>query len=313
MRKFSPIALITLALILSGCDQDFATLDFGSSVQANSGYGVKQIYQEELAELLLAENIKPSLIDLKPEGKSLVLATSIINGIEDAQKAALKVALENIIAYRTAPAEIKFTLRLEEVESKLASAEDVAKLKTEYSAKVKAEKVLIGVNYGIQDIMMSAFEGTNTSKSEAFCSVRLALEPALPFFGLDVVRDEQGEATDYVLLRTSKNSYGQYRIPTDIRIDQPELQSLLKSKKILMLTELTSGGINGNPFNRKGMNAIEVRLGSLGEIEHENRNVDYWVLTNLKGKCRTMAADLGRPFSFTMGDSLDRLENAVFY
>ncbi|KFE51995.1 hypothetical protein [Pseudomonas syringae] len=65
-------------------------------------------------------------------------------------------------------------------------------------------------------------------------------------------------------------------------------------------------------------NQVSVRVGSLGgysEDYYESQRsgkLSYEVYKELESKCQTMAAGLGRPFTFHFGDGLDRLKAVIY-
>ena len=313
--------LVALTILLSGCDNDFAALEFGQSVTTErsvyngSGNTIKPVYRDHLDALLRAEGIDPELVDMRADqasrGLSVVLSTPIFGGISAEQQGTIKQALQNIIVGRTTPLGVHLTLRPNDMQTESAKyRQDAAALAQEYTTNLQVKDVQIGVSYGIADMLNSVMAGSKENKGEAFCSVSMTVDPQLPFIDLKVITSADGQPT-HALVKNYKNAYTRYSIPVDIVIAQPDLQAKLASHEIQMSTDITHS--SAGHLNRKGTKELELQLGTLGEITHEHTKVGYLTHGKLEEKCRQMAAAAGRPFSYHMGDSLDRLTAVSFY
>ncbi|WP_330959337.1 hypothetical protein [Photobacterium sp. 53610] len=321
MYKFSHIGIIGLTLVLGGCGNDVnvARLNFDRPVadgfSLNDDEKIQQVYLDGLHQIFKEAGIAPEVVkihfdDEKRNVRSLLLSTSEKNKITETQKASIQSAFEKILADKKSTMNVRFLLRPEDMETEKAEyREEAARLKKEFTTELTVKEVMVGISYSMMDSFLMAMQGTTQTEGEAFCTVAMTLSPALPFSAIVVDhKDEKPVGMSVVRSR--------YAVPTDIRLAYPHLQAKLDNHQILLSTEIT----NNSPREslrriqgRGGMNQLEIELGSLGTVRHEYGKVDYSTSSSLDQRCRNMAAQLGRPFTFTMGDSLDRLESVTFY
>lgn len=321
MRRSLTYCCIAPILLLAGCGSDFATLEFDTSVRADAmqrgSSSAEQIatgYREGLIELLTEQGIDLGDIDMEvpaSRGNTIVLSTPAFGGLEESQKDALHNALQAIIEARDNPFEVTFSLLPDDIDTTSSEVrQKVAELPQEYTARLEVKDVMIGVSYGIGDMLQSVLTGTGQSQSVASCNVSLAVEPRLPFYDLRLF-DSDPESSGYRLTKNLRSSYSRDHIPVDIAVNHSELQALLVSGDAVMSTNLTNSSESFR--NNRGIRQLELLLGSLGQIRHEQATVDFSSHVSIKSRCREMAASLGRPFSNKMGDSLDRLSSVSFH
>lgn len=320
MRQLSRVTLLVTVLLLAGCNSDFATLTFGDRVSDGLNYEtgdrIKQVYHDEIGRLLKEVGIEDGAVRILENEDdstrtSLILTTDRFGGISDEQKKQVVEALKKHIADRKETLGAIFTLQRDQMSQDMRryALEDAANLDPEYSLRLKPDDVLIGTSYGLRDMFAAAMEGRKDATSEATCSVALKVLASTPFRSIDVA-SEDGSLAKVSLTRLYSSRYGIYRIPATVTLDQPELQTRLDNREIFLSTQLSNGAMS--PLDKRPMSQVELFVGSLGEITHENAKVSYYEHAHLKQRCRDMAAGLGRPFSFTFGDSLDRLEAVAF-
>lgn len=316
MRKSRIVLLLISVFVLSGCDKDFATLIFAESVYPDlGGKGYKLVYREQLDLLLHKQGIDPAQVSMRTEanGRELILETPLFGGLEPPQMALLQQALQKIIDQRDQGLKVEFTLRPDDlVSDKPEYHQQAAGLPLRYPVNLKVSKPLIGLSYGFRNKLYAIAQGTENEKrtQEMSCYIAFTVEPALTFYGLDNERSESGEITGSYLTKTYRSSYTRYDIPVDIQVQEPRIQRHLDEKKIFFSTQLTHGRYR---INRKGITELELYIGSMGEVEHVNGQVNYLKHRKLKKQCQEMAVSFGRPFTYTMGESLDRLQKISFY
>ncbi|MDO6707577.1 hypothetical protein [Photobacterium sp. 1_MG-2023] len=326
MDNFSRIGLMGLTLVLSGCGNDdvnFARLSFDHSVvdedYRRDDNTIQQVYMDGLHQIFKEAGIAPEDVKIhfdeeKLDSSSLLLSTSEKKQMTEAQKVAVQNALEQILADKKRTMTVRFSLRPEEMKTdKKEYREEAARLNKEYTTELTVKDVMVGISYNMLDSLLMAMQGTKRNEGEAFCTVALTLSPVLPFSGL-VVNDKDEQPVSTSLIRG--HGYYAYTVPADIQLGDPHLQTKLDNSQIYLSTEITNSSqryILRHNQGKRGLRQLEIELGSLGPVNHEYGKVTDYVSSSLDQKCRKMAAEFGRPFSFSMGDSLDRLSSVAFY
>ena len=326
MFRFSQVVLIGLAALLSGCDRDFAELKFGSSVVSDkvdysNGSWIKAVYRQSIEQILADAGADSDLVKIHHDkddyrGQTILLSTPMFGGITTGQKTAIKTALDTIIAGRSNRLNVRFTPHLQALDSEIADTENesyreaIASLEAEYNTQLTLDDVAIGIAYNLSDTYMAALQGNRESSGEALCTVSMTLSPLLPFSDIKVLqKDDHG--TGFALVKAMNRGFISYDIPADIHVDYPLLQTRLDNKEALISTELTNS--DQSPLNRLTIKTLEIQVGPIKEVKHQLGKMNSMSIFALKDTCRTMAAEkLGRPFTYSMGESFDRLETVRF-
>lgn len=318
-RPISYAALFLASLLISGCDKDFATLTFERSVRTDrDGLGHQDAilpdYREQLAELIRAQGVDPDLVRPRVTdgiGRKVVLSEPIFGGLEPEQKAALQQAFEDIVKQREKPIGMTVILRPENMEHATETTrQKAAELPRQYDTKVELHDVALSISFGLGDMLNAAMQGARAMNSQSYCNVTARVKPALPFFQLMTGESEQ-KSVAFLLVKSITSPYSRDSIPADVRFESANLQALLEQEKIVISSNLTE---NTQSFrNSRGLTQFEILIGQMGIIQHEHSKVDIYSHNSLKTECEAMASALGRPFSFHMGDSIDRLASVIFY
>ena len=345
MKRVVSLFVLVLAALSAGCRSDIAELKFATSVVAervdyNTGSRIKPVYREGVIALLTEAGIDPDTVRISYDkddysGRTMVLNMPLFAGLSAAQENALRDALESIIKARDDDFYLNLTLRPEQIRSDAEDyREDVKTLATEYRTQLSIDDAIIGLSYSLGDMYAAALKGSRESEGEAFCSVAVNMSPALPFTDVDVIyrpAEAIGESTasadntadkaspipqGIVLVRRPESSHSRYNIPVDITVTlgdtTPAMQTKLDNKEVLLSTTFINS--ESVALYRKEIGAVEFQLGTMGTVQHQSRQMNYFSMQNLKEKCRFMAAErMGRPFSFTMGESIDRLESVTVF
>lgn len=134
-------------------------------------------YREGLIELLTEHGINPDDVDMQVparSGNTIVLSTPAFGGLEESQKDALHYALQAIIDARDNPLEVTFSLLPDGINTTSSEVrQKAAELPQEYTARLEVKDVMIGVSYGIGDMLQSALTGSGQTQSAASCNVSL--------------------------------------------------------------------------------------------------------------------------------------------
>ncbi|TVV45406.1 hypothetical protein [Thalassolituus sp. C2-1] len=326
MFRLSEIALIALVVLLTGCDSDFAELKFGSPVVADkvdysNGSWIRPVYRQEIESILTAAGADPDLVKIHHDkddyrGQTILLSTPMFGGITTEQKTAIKTALDSVVAGRSNSLNARFILHPQAPDSEIADTENesyreaVATLEAEYNTELTLDDVIIGIAYSLSDTYMAALQGNRESSGEALCTVSMTLSPLLPFRDIKIV-SQDNQVTGFALVKPMNRGFASYDIPADIHVDYPLLQTKLDDKEALISTELTNS--DQSPLNRGEIKTLEIQVGPIKEVKHQLGKMNNMSIFALKDTCRKMAAEkLGRPFTYSMGESFDRLESVRF-
>ena len=326
MFRLSEIALIALVVLLTGCDSDFAELKFGSPVVADkvdysNGSWIRPVYRQEIESILTAAGADPDLVKIHHDkddyrGQTILLSTPMFGGITTEQKTAIKTALDSVVAGRSNSLNARFILHPQAPDSEIADTENesyreaVATLEAEYNTELTLDDVIIGIAYSLSDTYMAALQGNRESSGEALCTVSMTLSPLLPFRDIKIV-SQDNQVTGFALVKPMNRGFASYDIPADIHVDYPLLQTKLDDKEALISTELTNS--DQSSLNRGEIKTLEIQVGPIKEVKHQLGKMNNMSIFALKDTCRKMAAEkLGRPFTYSMGESFDRLESVRF-
>ena len=315
MRKRYIIVAVIVGALLLRLDDDFATLRFGDSVRPDSGHGeMKLIYREQMEQLILAAGINPDKVTMRVQGRddTLVLSTRMIRGIDDSQKAAIQRALKTRLDGRARDIQARFTLLPDQMPGQReAFVQAVKAIPQTYEADLVFDKVLLGIRYDAPQPGSTSTPLQPKRSGEVSCNLGFRVEPFLPFANMKSEFRQEGQAPYVTLGKSDLSPYRYFPVPVELNFTQAEMQAYWQQGQLLPSTELSGGPNNLN--NRKGVELMELQLGSLGKITHTGKQVSYYQHQSLKKRCLNQAAELGRPFTFFVGDSLDRLEQFTFH
>lgn len=306
------VAPILASLLISGCDKDFASLTFEHSLSAshNMSGEIASRHREALAELFRAQGIDPAMIGMRTknsQGRTVVLSEPFFGGLEPDRKQVLQQALQSIIDARGKPVGVILTLHPQDMQG--ASDSDkrkAAELPEQYHLKVTLGEAEVAVHFGISDMLDAALQKQTTMSSEGFCAVAAESEAALPFKQLVTKVNDDGSLA-YTLQGGYSHPGFPTELPVDVQFDDPALQSLLEQGRISLVPPI-------NAFSTlKQHIPFSITTGSLGEIQHDAGKIDYISMNSLKVNCANMTTELGRPFTYHMGVSVDQLTSFRFF
>ncbi|WP_374980485.1 hypothetical protein PSGK_02820 [Pseudomonas solani] len=314
-RTTRSLSLLAAALLLGGCDSDFATLTFERSVlDTTFGDELLPIYHEQLSALIHAQGIDPEKVTFRVAGslsQELVLSEPLFGGLEPAQKTALQAALEAIVEDRNASLDMHLAIHPDAMDPTEAKARaEALELPREYDAHFSLDHVSLSVAYGLTDLVGMALKGSQSMQSEAVCNVTAHFDPALPFIGLKAP-EQEGSPYRHMMLLNLSTPYSYDEIPVEFRFADPAMEALVSQETILVTSAVTD---RSTPLrNKRELNQFEFVIGPVGGVEHENAKVGVNTHMDLASKCEHLAGALGRPFSYHFGDSMDRLKAVAFY
>lgn len=334
MKRLIPLAVVALTALLAGCRSDVAELKFGTSVVAdrvdyNTGSRIKPVYREGIIRLLTDAGIDPDKVRIGFDeddysNRTMLLTAPLFEGLSSPQKETLRQALNDILDARNTDFYLNLTLHRDAINTDDARLkEDSGTLEAAYRTQLTIDDAIIGLSYNLGSFYAAAFRGSRESEGDAYCSVAMNMSLALPFSDVELAEAEtpadgtaEAAAQTTVLVRNAKGRAGRYSIPVEVAVtlagQTPALQAKLDQHEVMLSTVF----INSKSIElyRKEIRALEFLVGPIREVQHEYGRVSYLTLLNLKEQCRAMAAEtMGRPFSFSMGESIDRLESVTVF
>lgn len=299
-------------LVLAGCsqDRDFSRLTFDESARSDRGSRVKsdsdQVYlpyRQNLMGLLREHGIKPTEVGMRVDQndeKVVILSISESHGEEERLESFQK-ALESVVQAREVfPLTIEFSLDLESSDN-ADQPEDRLEPLPSYKAAITLDGVELSHSYGLGDTFADALSQRQPTL-EAHCAIAAKVSPPLP---IDYLKYEESDGDEG----------GRYKVSVDditgtytaaITFNSKELQTMLEQREANPAMPTDSRAKTEMLF-RGNMGQVDLRLGPIGQVAHEHGSVDVVTHSGLRTRCTELAISKGRPFTFFMGDSLDRL------
>lgn len=297
MRKFVAVTSL-LAAGLVGCSQpvEFSRLTFDQSVREDRGQEWRESdkvlldYRCPLIRLLMDHDIDPKKVSMRvdPEDDHSVILSAAEKVIDQPGMAGFTHDLKAIAEARL-PLTLTFDLALpDDHESRT------------YTVNVKLGRVELSHAYGLGHAFSDALTRSRPV-TEAHCAVAAEISPTIPIKYFDFRSDEAGKSHQLVV---SLDDY-KGEVDADLTFSHQGLQALIESGEIAVSMPVDSSARSDMFQGRLGQ--IDLKLGPLGKVEHSSGRVDRVRHSSLRLKCREMALSHGRPFTFFMDDSLDRL------
>ncbi|CAM0555894.1 hypothetical protein EHLJMEHL_00982 [Vreelandella titanicae] len=306
---------LPLIFLLAGCDNEFATLEFNDRVNKTDNT-LSQNYRDELTALISEQGINPEDIKIETHSnnnESIVLKAPFFRKPDDNQMAALRDALQDIIDNKDTTLEVTFTILTDDLND--LSPEDkeiIETLEQEYTVDLEFKEPLIVVGQSFGDSLQAAFSQDGRTQSNASCSMVMTVEPALPFQELKL-RGGSEDELEYIFIKNVRGGYITHSVPVEITTRNQQLQEALENFDVAILTNIRSGELRRELGNaRDGIQQLELDLGPMGTVRHENGAVSSSQMWSLKNKCGNISLPYGRPFTYEYGESLDRLESVSF-
>ncbi|HCW90363.1 MAG TPA: hypothetical protein DHU56_09980 [Marinobacter sp.] len=296
--------------MLMGCEQnqEFSRLTFEKSAQAYRGYTasdsdqVSSNYRNRITELLREHGIDPAKVTMQidPENERSVVLSIREGSADEKQLAGFRDSLERIaLARENLPLMLSFNLHLPPPGNDTSGSEALEDVPG-FEVEVNFDGVQLVHSYGVGEAFVDALE-RRQPQTEVSCVVETRLNPPVPI--------------EYFKLRTSNLGKGHQfvvgldpypgEMNADLVFNDHSLQNMVESLDVLVSMPVDSGAKSDMFMGR--LDQIDLRIGSVGKVEHKNGRVAMDTHAILRERCRKLAIDMGRPFTFFMGDTLDRL------
>lgn len=297
--------------VLVGCEQnqEFSRLTFEKSVQAYQGYAaadsnqVSSSYRTPITELLNEHGIDPAEVTMQIDSESdRSVVLSIREGSANQKKLTdFHDSLKHIVLAReNLPLTLSLNLDLPTPDS----AEDAEEVR-DYEVEVNFDGVELIHSYGFGNAFVDALEGRKP-QTEVECAIVARLNPSVPIEYFDLRTDDPGKGHQFVV---SLDPYPD-EMHADLIFNDHGLQNKVENKDVLVSMPVDSRAKSDMFMGR--LDQINLRLGSLGKVEHKNGRVAMDTHANLRTRCNKLAISMGRPFTFFMGNTLDRLVSVNF-
>lgn len=307
MPKF--YCIISL-LFLAACNpvQDFSRLTFDIPVQANRGYTgsdpekVNLTYAMSIINLLKEHDIDPKAVKMRVdrENSHTVILSIHESGSHEEKLESFEGALKDIVHARGI-LPLKLTLNVYPPSpDKAGSGSKTLEVLHGREVEVSLEGLGLSHTYGMAETLQDAVSGTQP-QAEAFCSVTAKLSPALPFTYLQERARGAGENGRFTA--STKSYSGEFH--ADLVFNDENLRKMVENQDVLLAMPFDS---SAKVSMFKGhLNQIALHIGSVGTFDFSHAGVDSVTRSRLRNRCEDLAVKMGRPFTFVIGDSLDRL------
>ncbi|MGC5699927.1 hypothetical protein J4P02_06940 [Pseudomonas sp. NFXW11] len=292
-----------LLMLLTGCKQTYLSLHFQDEVGDPKQAKVVPYFAETITQMAAGIGIEAADIGLEMDRQDdKTLHISLDSRVPEAQRQRLLGLFEEIVEARAAGT-FEAVLEIAPETGKYTSPEYRKKamaLPRRFPLAlepVKYAEVLF--HYSMEELTSGKLSATGTP-NEAFCQYPASLQAPGMLFSKLGSKAGSGAGDYNVFLEWKDDKYGaaQYLFG-NITFANPRLNQLLFDDRI----KLSVSKIN---WGRRA-DKIGFHVGSLGLQPHEDGAISPLQNIGFMGRCESMAMDLGRPFTFYIGRSMDRL------
>lgn len=305
-------AVLFCVLVTSGCSQEFASLHFERDVSRSislSEGDVSLSYSETLRNELVSQGIDLDQVAITPDvSDPRILHIRLLTRSFDPQrKGELRRFLEARLADR-AIASFGATLQ-----AHTEHASTAAGFKRPQRSPIPSRLELAPVGqHRIEIVRFGDLISTVLEKeSDMYCDFIYTLKDRFPYRSVRLLSEGERKAdgeinAEVVYLVFSRDAADGFEIiPASLKFHDENLMRLVNSGKVEIRAIKP-------PFNR-GPSEFSFITGGLGRNVHDRGSVSSGALNFYRSECEKLGAHLGRPFSFFMGDSLDRLVSVTFH
>jgi len=299
--KWWKVLPVLASVLLVGCKEDFMTLHFDESLGEYTGRQIKGSYRQLLREAIRAQGIDLENAEIKldrDDGKIIHIAVS--NKVTSKQRDALRTFFEDIAKARE-QSSMLVDMTVDAGPEATASASIPLNLEAH-------NRVQLMVRYNTLDWGLAS-AGQTGATVEIMCAMGGKLKGNIPFKPMDIYRIPDRSFEDVIIRRLGPTKHAvmtirdsQLRelvVSGQIKLwDLPLPQLSFSSDHIPLFIELGSLGSHTIASDSMGFAGVT--------LENDNRYDHWW------RECNDKVRQLGRPFSFHSGNTLDRLK-AVTY
>lgn len=311
IRKVSGVALI---MVLAGCEKhDVVHLTFNESVQYDEGTEstedssprVKQGYEQAVAVVLEDQGISAGKVEVRgdpSDSNSLILSASSRVGESDEFKS-FRQLLDDIVTARQAlPVIMTLHPLLEEVDSDISGLERrISNVPEEIEVKLIPNEMTLTQSFSVGDMLGAATNGSETMSGGVFCNVSAFVDPRLSFGSLYPMESEDGVFGRYELI------WNNVSVPAVLSFDSLALQNMNEGGELLVSPTADSReSVRSRMSNR--LSKIDLQIGDVGSAQTDfSGGADPITVMRLQSRCEDRLIEIGQPFTFYLGESIDRL------
>lgn len=309
--------LLTLALLLSGCREDFATLHFPVSVRSDPTSGpqytdtlVHEKYTKLIYDAISARGIEPDAVVLErvKDQDTLILLRLADGSLSDDQRNTLRVVFDEVIQARNGSS-LKLSLDLAEENGDAPDREHARTV--DFTLDVQPEIELISKLAGIWgngfQRMASAFKYGIGDEVKCQLSANLLPDPALRITAYEANAKTRENAIVTLLTSTERPA----KVSAQWRFQDPALMDAIRSGQV-NVSPSTSITTHDNRRTWMVVDQVALEFGSIGQQTIHPGQLGSTNPDAMEELCARKGETLGRPFSFYLGDSLDRLSRIEY-
>ncbi|NBF01912.1 hypothetical protein GV819_06370 [Pseudomonas sp. Fl5BN2] len=300
-------ATALLLMLLCGCKQTYLTLHFQEEVGDPQQAEVASYFVETITQMATTIGIAADDIGLEMDRKDdKTLHISLDSSVSEPQRQRLRALLDEIVEARAA---VTFDAVLEIApQTGKYTSPDYRKramaLPRHFSLALEpVQYASVMFQYSMQELISGKLSATGTP-NEALCQYQASIRaPGMLFSQMgSKAGSGTGDYNVYLEWKGDKHEPEQYLFG-NITFANPTLNQMLFDNRIQLSVIKTSWGSRDN----RRADRIGFSVGGLGLQYHEDGEISALQHIGLMGRCTGMAMDLGRPFTFYIGRSMDRL------
>lgn len=314
MKKLAALILASAMISLSGCKEDLWILKFSEPVRNDrewarlpySTLDILDTYKNEIHAIIRGRNLDPEHFELiHLEGKE---GTILVQADTDAvpQKAIdlLERDLHEIVEARQKPmlsASLDISPQSPGKEQRLLFDREPHpsyKLNLDF----KGEDIFFKTN--LADHLFGAIIDPDAPRDEVvLCTAQAQLHEPLDFVN---IKFEYANGKADGLIDIDSEMHQSNNIPAKLTFSDKQVQSLFEKGALMVTANYRLAPLENSSSTSKGLTDVYLHFAEFKKKTRTN-NLHPWELEELKKQCRNEAKRVGRPFSFYLGDGLDRL------
>ncbi|WP_430447647.1 MAG: hypothetical protein ACQZ2J_11910 [Pseudomonas piscis] len=303
------LLLLPLLICLTGCKEDFATLHFQDSVRSDPKAGpqysdqlVHEAYKQSIYTALSAQGLDPDAITLErdKEDDKVIHLRLVDYSLSPEQRGSLKALLDQVIAARQASS---MTLRLELGNAHAnVTPSGTSDLPDRIDATLDFDPqfdMLLDRSY---EDSMQAIVSASEIQGPVSCKItaHLAMPTPLKLIAYEALEQDNSER-GLISLLTRSGSIA--KVELKLHFEDPDLNRYLQDK-IVQAWPSSSKITRPAPVP---LDEFAIVIGSIGVQTLTAAQPFDTRKDELQALCDQKMQTLGRPFTFQMGRTLDRL------
>lgn len=310
--RLPAMLLLSLGLLLGGCDKDSLTLRFNGNITDASGSELDPAYAQAVLDILQRERFDLATINLALEGDSGIDVGFGEKPLSTQQRQRLQAIFGEVLEARGAWSN---QLQLDIQEDKLDGSAINAlgglmtepmrehwRKQLEQLPRHYPSQLGLGAPISLEFSNWQGIPDFGWVEVDADCKVLATLSEPLPNLTYQLISDGAPESMTMGMLSGMTQS-----VPSQLSFADPALQKLiddLQPTYRLQRSKYMDSSV-------EGYDEILFDFGSQGKVELLDRR-PLKPVDGLKAACERSIMAAGRPFAFFYGASIDRLESVEY-